>query len=134
MRRRPSTPTRVIALLIAAGALAAGCGSKAPEPAESPASAPAPPSGANDANRRLSQAECASLGQSIVDACAGRGNDRSAELDGWCNDMVRKNSEGGTWVADDCLPHFRAMDSFCFGSANNAHGMKDCDQTVDRSR
>jgi len=126
---------RVIAVLIAAGALLAGCGAREREPAESATNAQAPPSsGANDANRRLSSAECASLGQSIIDACTGRGNDRSAELDGWCSDMVRRNSEGGSWVADDCVPHFRYMDSFCFGSASNAHGMMDCDKTVDRSR
>jgi hypothetical protein len=124
---------RVIAVLIASGALSTACGSKEAAPAESPANTQGPTS-ANDPNRRLARSECESLGQSIVEACNGRGNDRSAEVDGWCNDMVRHNSEGGTWVADDCVPHFRYMDSFCFGSANNAHGMMDCDKTIDRTR
>src|SRR5689334_13817037 len=59
----------------------------------------------DDPNRGLSKPECDSLAGTIVDACNGRGNDRSAELDGWCSDMLRRNAEGGTWVEDDCLKH-----------------------------
>jgi hypothetical protein len=121
-----------VAFLIAFAAVAAGCGSKEAIPAESPTNEQ-PPS-ANDPNRRLTKTECVDLGHSVVQACHDRGNDRSAEVDGWCSDMVQRNTDSDAWVTQECVPHFRYMDSYCFGSANNAHGMLDCDKTVDRTR
>jgi hypothetical protein len=119
-----------IRILFVATALATGCGANESPPAESPSNA-APQS--DDPNRRLTKNECESLGQAIVDACNNRGNDRSSEADGWCSDMIRRNTGGGTWVADDCEPHFKYMDAFCFRGGRNAHAMMTCDRTVDRS-
>jgi hypothetical protein len=122
-------------ILIIATALTWGCGTKEPPPAESASSFGSQSAqGADDANRRLSKSECEALAQSIVDACNNRGNDRSTEADGWCSEMVRRNAGDGSWVGDDCLPHFKYMDAFCFRGANNAHGMMVCDKTVDRVR
>jgi hypothetical protein len=112
--------------------LATGCGSKEPPPAESASNVPT--QSANDPNRRLTKSECESLAQTIVDACNNRGNDRSSEADGWCSDMLRRNEGSGSWVGDDCEPHFKYMDAFCFQGARNAHAMMDCDKTVDRAR
>ncbi len=122
------------AMGIAAVVVATGCGSKELPPIESATNAQPASGSATDPSRRLTRSECESLGQSIVEACHTRGNDRSAELDGWCSDMVRNNTESAAWVTGECVPHFRYMDSFCFGSANNAHGMMDCDKTVDRTQ
>jgi hypothetical protein len=121
------------AILAIAALIAAGCASKEAPPAESPSTAQS----SNDPNRKLTKSECDSLGASIVDACNNRGNDRSSEADGWCSDMVRRNesNEGDrSWVASDCLPHFKYMDSFCFNGARNAHAMMTCDRTVDRTQ
>lgn len=123
-----------IAICVAAVVVAIGCGSKEPPAIESPTNAQPTIGSATDPNRRLTKSECESLGQSVVEACHGRGNDRSAELDGWCSDMVHRNTDSDSWVNGECVPHFRYMDSYCFGSANNAHGMMDCDKTVDRTR
>ncbi|MBV9948565.1 MAG: hypothetical protein JOZ69_17075 [Myxococcales bacterium] len=109
-----------------------GSGQQAARPAESPS--PTSAQRPDDPNRALSRPECESLAGVIVDACNNRGNDRSAELDGWCSDMVRRNAEGGTWVEDDCAKHVKYMDYFCFQAAKNAHAMLDCDRTVDRSK
>lgn len=124
---------RVVLLVGAVLAMVAGgCGGNEP-PAESPSNATATTPAANDGSRHLTKNECDALSQSIVDACNNRGNDRSAEADGWCSDMVSKNSgDAPTWVANDCVPHFRYMDRFCFEGAKNAHAMMDCDKTVDR--
>lgn len=111
--------------------LLVGCGSKPPPPPAAPAASAAPHG--DDPNRPLTRAECTSLGQTIVDACTNRGNERSSEMEGWCDDMVRRNSDG-TWIDDDCLKHFKYMDAYCFQGANNAHAMMDCDRNVDRSQ
>jgi hypothetical protein len=125
---------RIVDLIVGA-ALAAGCGSKEPPQAESPSNVGSQSSqGADDPNRRLAKSECDSLAQSIVEACNSRGNDRSTEADGWCSDMVTRNSGDGVWVGSDCVPHFRYMDLYCFQSSRNAHGMMVCDKTVDRTR
>lgn len=119
-------------LLVVGAIVATACGGK-DQPAESPSNDTSSSSHAsNDGSRRLSKSECESLAHAIVDACNSRGNDRSAEADGWCSDMVAKNSGDGTWVDSDCVPHFRVMDRFCFEGAGNAHGMMTCDKTVDR--
>ena len=120
-----------IATLVVAGILSAACGGKE-TPAESPSNDTSSSTSSNDGSRRLTKSECDSLAHSIVDACNNRGNDRSAEADGWCSDMVAKNSGEGTWVSNDCVPHFRVMDRFCFEGSKNAHGMMVCDKTVDR--
>jgi len=119
--------------MVVVAVLASGCGSKEPPPAETPAAVAPQSEPVNDANRRLSKSECESLASTIADACNNRGNDRSSEADGWCSDMLAKNEGNGTWVTSDCVPHFRYMDAFCFQGARNAHGMMDCDRTVDRT-
>jgi hypothetical protein len=120
---------RLITLVVAA-ILGAGCAPKEAPPPESPSTT----AQSDDPNRRLTKAECESLGATIVDACNNRGNDRSTGADGWCSDMVRHNEGDGTWVGSDCLPHFKYMDAFCFRGARNAHAMMTCDRTVDRSQ
>ncbi|MDP9000282.1 MAG: hypothetical protein M3O46_09245 [Myxococcota bacterium] len=124
-----------IAVMMMGSALVAACGAGGHDapPAESPAPAAAPSSSADDPNRRLTKSECESLAETIVDACNNRGNDRSSEADGWCSDMVRNNTADRPWIVNDCLPHFRYMDYFCFRSGN-AHAMMVCDRTVDRTR
>ncbi|MBV9948375.1 MAG: hypothetical protein JOZ69_16105 [Myxococcales bacterium] len=42
-------------------------------------------------------------------------------------------TDGGTWIQDDCVRHIKLKDYFCFEGAKNAHAMMDCDRTVDRS-
>jgi hypothetical protein len=111
----------------------ASCASTPPPPVEAP-SATAPQAADDNPNRRLTKSDCESLAATIVDACNNRGNDRSSEADGWCSDMLQANEGGGTWIANDCVPHFRYMDAFCFQGARNAHAMMDCDKTVDRTR
>jgi len=121
-----------LVLLIVGAMVATACGGK-DQPAESPSNdTSSSTASSNDGSRRLSKSECEALASSIVDACNNRGNDRSAEADGWCSDMVAKNSGDGTWVSGDCVPHFRYMDRFCFEGAKNAHAMMTCDKTVDR--
>jgi hypothetical protein len=124
--------TMHILAIVVLAVFAAACGSKEAPPAESASNATS--QSADDPNRRLTKSECESLAQTIVDACNNRGNDRSSEADGWCSEMLRRNEGGGPWVGDDCEPHFKYMDSFCFQGARNAHGMMVCDKTVDRTR
>jgi hypothetical protein len=121
---------RLLTLALLA-AIAAGCAAKETPPAESPSNTA---QSSDDPNRKLTKAECESLGSAIVDACNSRGNDRSSEADGWCSDMVRRNAGDGSWVGSDCLPHFKYMDAFCFNGARNAHAMMTCDRTVDRTQ
>ena len=109
---------------------AAGCGPKEAPPTESPSNT----AQSDDPNRKLTKAECESLGAAIVDSCNNRGNDRSTEADGWCSDMIQHNAGDNTWVGNDCLPHFKYMDAFCFHGARNAHAMMTCDRTVDRTQ
>jgi hypothetical protein len=127
---------RPVTMLIAAG-LSIGCGSKEPPQAESPANA-APQAtataAAEDPNRALTRKECEALGQSIVDACNNRGNDRSSEVDGWCSDMLVRAAEDGSWLRADCKPHFKYLDAVCFHEADNVRSMIGCDKTVDRSK
>lgn len=121
---------RVIVLLVAA-TLFTGCAAKEPPPADSPSNSGQQ---SDDPNRRLTKGECESLAQSIVEACNTRGNDRSSEADGWCSEMIRRNTGDAPWIAADCTPHFKYMDAFCFRGAKNAHAMMVCDRTVDRSQ
>jgi hypothetical protein len=109
------------------------CGATPPPPAEPPSTTSSHGS-PDDPGRPLTKSECESLAQTIVEACNGRGNERSAGMDGWCSDMVSRNAGDGTWVDGDCLKHVKYMDYFCFQSAKNAHGMMECDRTVDRSQ
>ncbi|MGA7123420.1 MAG: hypothetical protein WBY94_25175 [Polyangiaceae bacterium] len=119
--------------IVTGAALIAGCGSNPPPPAEAPSVTATQPA-ESDSNRRLTKSDCESLSSTIVDACNNRVNDRSSEADGWCSEMLRANDSGGAWITNDCEPHFRYMDAFCFQGAKNAHAMMDCDRTVDRTK
>jgi hypothetical protein len=114
-------------LLLACVTTAAACGGAAPPPPAPVARASSPA----DPNRRLDHEECVSLGQRMADACQTRPNERSARVDGWCNEILSGVSSGD-WVTSECLAHIRYMDAACIHSATNVHAMMDCDSGVDR--
>jgi hypothetical protein len=102
-----------------------------------PPAAPPPSEAANaqgDSNTRaLTRSECESLGQWIVAACHERINmDRSEQAEGWCGEVVRGTSEGGTWVTAECMKHIKYMDDVCFRSTTKVRTLMDCDTNVDR--
>ena len=85
----------------------------------------------DDAARPLTKAECESLGGWLVDACNNRPNSRSAQIDGWCSDMVRTINDG-SWATGDCAQHIKYVDSVCFRSTTSVRNLMDCDSTVSR--
>jgi hypothetical protein len=121
----------VAALLAALAPLAAahlaGCGSKEPPPA-----APANSASAENPNRRLTQSECDSLAQWLVDSCHNLGNNRSTQIDAWCSDVVRRTESDNSWATEECVKHVRYLDSVCFKSTTSIKNMMDCDTNVDR--
>jgi hypothetical protein len=127
---------KTLAVLLLAGA--AACGGNTPPPAASPSSTSAGSSepsgataqqGADNPARKLTHDECLSLGQSVTDSCHGT-NTRSAELEGWCSDVIA-GIGAGTWVAD-CEKHVRYMDAVCITSNSSIRSMMDCDAAVQR--
>jgi hypothetical protein len=86
---------------------------------------------ADDGARSLSKGECESLGEWLADACANRPNSRSAQVDGWCSDMIRTVHDG-SWVTDDCTKHIKVVDSVCFRSTTIIRALMDCDNSVSR--
>jgi hypothetical protein len=106
---------------------AAACGGSPPPPAQATGVAASQPS--DNPNRALTKSECESLGRWLADACAGRPNERSARVDGWCSDVMR-TVEDGSWVPRECLKSIKYMDSVCFQSAANVHSMMACDESV----
>jgi hypothetical protein len=127
---------KTLAVLLLAGA--AACGGSTPPPAASPSSTSegsSEPSGATAAQgadnptRKLTHDECLQLGQSITDSCHGT-NTRSAELEGWCSDVIA-GIGSGTWVAE-CEKHVRYMDAVCITSNSSIRSMMDCDSAVQR--
>ncbi len=128
---------KTAALLLVIGMGATACGSSQHTPAtpsngdssdsETPSGAPNSQAGDNPA-RLLTRDECDALGQLISDACHDS-HARSAQVDGWCSDIVAR-ANAGTY-SDDCAKHIHLIDSMCFRTANNAHGMMSCDRTVD---
>ncbi|SRR5258708_3231258 len=119
-------------MLLLASADVGACASQ-PPPA-TPASAP-PSTHEDSGMRALSKSECESLGEWIVAACHDRANmDRSSQAEGWCGEVSRGTSEGGTWVADECMKHIKYMDAMCFRGTTKVRILMDCDTNVDRSR
>jgi hypothetical protein len=106
------------------------CASKEPPPAVAPA---APPTSAaapsEDPNRVLTESECESLAQSLVDTCDKRGNAHSLQLDRWCSDLAHAVTDG-SWVAKTCVPRVRFIDAKCFESATNVTAAMDCERNV----
>ena len=87
--------------------------------------------GADDGARALTSEECTSLGQWLVDACEGRPNERSAQVDGWCSNVVR-NIHNESWTTGDCVKHIKYMDEVCFRSTSSVHSLMECDRGVAR--
>lgn len=110
-------------------ALLASCGSKEPPPA---AHAPAPSATVDPAMRALTSSECEDLAQWIIDACHDRAALRSAQIDGWCGDIERRNTaEDRSWIAE-CVSHVKYIDNTCFRSTTSIGNLMDCDRTVSR--
>lgn len=82
----------------------------------------------DDGARLLTHDECVQLGAVVSDACRDV-HARSAQVEGWCGDVVSRY-DSGAWV-EDCEKHIHVIDSMCFRTANNARGMMSCDRTVD---
>jgi hypothetical protein len=128
-------------LIVAAAASALGTSVTACQ-RDLPASSPPPsatPSGeavaskqpADDPARALTSSECASLGQWLVDDCQNRSDQRSAQVDGWCSDLIR-GVQSGSWTKDDCAKHIKYMDYVCFRSTTSVRNLMDCDGAVQR--
>ena len=86
---------------------------------------------ADEGARQLTKSECESLGEWLADACQNRPNSRSAQIDGWCSDMIH-NVHDGSWVTDDCSKHIKVVDSMCFRSTTIVPALMDCDNSVSR--
>lgn len=127
-------------LIVGIGMGATACGSSQTTPAtpsnadsesatnEAPSGAASKQAGGDNPARLLTHDECTSLGELVSDACRDS-HARSAQVDGWCSDQVAAY-ESGSWI-DDCAKHVHLIDSMCFRTATNAHGMMDCDSTVE---
>jgi len=110
---------------IAAGCLA--CGSATPSPSTPPT---ATASNATGAGRSLTEDECDSLAQYILDACHNRGNDRSSQTEGWCSDIERRTlPDDRSWLKA-CRHHVTVIDDACFRSTTIVRSLMDCDSAV----
>ena len=129
--------TSALILILGIGMGATACGSSQTTPA-TPSNADGDSTdghsgstskqGGDNAARLLTHDECAQLGQLVSDTCRDV-HARSAQVEGWCGDVV-SSYDAGSWV-DDCTKHIHLIDSMCFRTANNARGMMSCDQTVE---
>jgi hypothetical protein len=121
-------PLLLVLLLGAAACASTTNNSTAVSPTKAPDSeGAASQQGKDEATRALSEDECKSLGQSIIEVCHGQ-NTRSAQFEGWCSDVVHGN-DTGTWVAD-CAKHMKYMDAVCITSNTSIRSMMDCDAAV----
>jgi hypothetical protein len=127
--------TSALILVLAIGVGATACGASKSTPASpsnddgdsnSPGATNSQP-GDNPA-RLLTHDECVQLGGLVSDTCRDV-HARSAQVEGWCGDVVAKY-DSGAWV-EDCAKHVHLIDSMCFRTANNARGMMSCDRTVE---
>jgi hypothetical protein len=114
-------------IVILAGAAACGASSAPPAKNAEGITSQQPN---DEATRSLSEDECKALGQSIIEACHGT-NTRSAELEGWCGDVVH-GVDSGSWTAD-CAKHMKYMDAVCITSNTSIRSMMDCDGAVSRN-
>lgn len=122
-------------LVVLAGVV--GCGASTTAPASSPSSDSSKPEvsgatsrqgGDEDRTRKLTHEECLSLGESIRESCSN--NTRSAQIEGWCSDVVTGLSTG-SWVTD-CEKHVRYMDAVCMTQNTSIRSIMDCDAAVER--
>ena len=118
--------------LMAAFACAACAGRAAPaqDPAAATSGVTAPQPSSNP-TRALDENECRSLGRWLADACQNRPNERSARVEGWCNDILR-GVESGSWVTGSCMKSIKYIDSTCFRSSTAVHDLMACDDAVAR--
>jgi hypothetical protein len=86
---------------------------------------------ADEGARALTKSECESLGDWLADACSNRPNSRSAQIDGWCSDIIH-NVHDGSWVTADCTQHIKVVDAMCFKSTTIVSALMDCDNAVSR--
>jgi hypothetical protein len=107
------------------------CGSNETLPAASPPTPPPMPS--DPGSQALTSDECKALGQQMLDVCTSRGNDRSAQADGYCSNLLHSVGDSDSWVKTDCVPYVRYIDAVCFRSATNVGALMDCDRSVDRT-
>jgi len=114
-------------------ALSAACASREPTPAVSPAAAAVHAPTANNQNRLLQRNECDSLAAWILDVCHDpTRHDRSAQAEGWCGDIARRNTQDDPSWAADCARHVTVMDDACFRSTTAVRSLMDCDAQVSR--
>jgi len=125
--------TAAIWALVLAGLT--GCGG-AQRPTPPPLSGDTPSEGAaaaqrpDDAARKLTSDECNELAGWIVQVCHSD-TTRSAQVEGWCSDVVAKSADGA-WQADDCAKHIHYVDFACFRSTDSSRSMMVCDSTISR--
>jgi len=116
---------RSLLACIVAGCIA--CGSATPPPSSPSAPKASSPS---SAGRALTAGECDSLAQHILEACHDRGNDRSAQTEGWCSDVARRTlPEDRSWIKA-CAGHVTVIDDACFRSTVVVRSLMDCDSAV----
>jgi len=114
-------------------ALLAACASREPSRAVAPVPSAAPSQGAGNPNRALQPNECSSLAAWILDVCHDpTRHDGSAQAEGWCGDVARRNTQADqSWIAE-CAEHVRVMDEACFRSTTAVRSLMECDAQVSR--
>ncbi len=114
-------------------ALSAACASREPTRAVAPAPSAAPTLGADNPSRVLQRSECGSLVAWILDVCHDpTRHDGSAQAEGWCGDVARRNTQADqSWIAD-CAEHLKVMDEACFRSTTAVRSLMECDAQVAR--
>jgi hypothetical protein len=127
-----ATHSLVMALVLAG---LAGCGG-AQRPAPPPLGGDTPSDGAtaaqrpDEAARKLTADECNELASWIVQVCHSD-TTRSAQVEGWCSDIVAKSADGA-WQTDDCAKHIHYVDFACMRSTESSRSLMACDGTIAR--
>jgi hypothetical protein len=69
----------------------------------------------------------------ILDVCHDpTRHDGSAQAEGWCGDVARRNTQADqSWIAD-CAEHVKVMDEACFRSTTAVRSLMECDAQVSR--
>ena len=119
--------------LVLAGLTACG-GAQHPSPppmgGDSPSEGATAAQPRDDAGRKLTSDECNELAGWIVQVCH-TDTTRSAQVEGWCSDIVAKSADGA-WQADDCAKHIRYVDFACMRSTESSRSLMVCDSTIAR--
>ena len=122
---------RVVATgLVLAGGIGCGGAQSSPAVESHPSEGATSSQGRDEAGRKLTKDECDELAGWIVQVCHSD-HTRSAQIEGWCSDVVAKSTDGA-WQADDCATHIRYVDFTCFRSTESARSLMACDSTVNR--